>query len=160
MKEEMKKLAPWYISGIIEGEGSFCVSFNLKKRLKLRIETRPSFSITLNENDYKLLKKIREYFKCGAIRYNKGDRTYKFETRSINEIVDKIIPHFFNYPLQGKKQKDFLKFQKICKMIHTNLHITRKHLLKIIEIAYSMNPSGKRKYKKEDLLKELDKVKV
>lgn len=153
-------ILPWYITGITEGEGSFCISFNLRKRLKIGIETRPSFSITLNRRDLNLLKSVYTYFKCGGIRYSRSDRTYKYESRSIKDITKKIIPHFQKYSLQGSKRKDFEKFSEICKMIHQNLHLSKKYLPKIIEIAYSMNPSGKRKYKKEYLLRVIDEMNV
>lgn len=154
------KLEPWYVTGIAEGEASFSVSFNLRRRLSAGIETRPSFSITLNERDLELIKGIRDYFKCGGIRYSKTDRTYKYEVRSIKDLVRIIIPHFKMFPLKGRRSVDFELFAKICKMVHANLHLNKKYLGEIIELAYKMNPSGKRKYKKEELLKVLDEVKV
>lgn len=154
------ELHPWYITGIVEGEGSFCVSFNKRKRLKLGIETRTSFSITLNKRNLNLLKGIYRYFNCGGIRFSKGDRTYKFEVRSIKDLVNKVIPHFQKYPLKGAKAKDFERFVKICKMVHANLHLNRNYLKKIIEIAYGMNPSGKRKYSKNDLLRMFGEMNV
>ena len=38
-----------------------------------------------------------------------------------------------------------------------NLHLSRSYLQEIIEIACLMNPSGKRKYSKDDLLRVLCK---
>lgn len=152
-------LEPWYITGLSEGEGCFCVSFNLKKSLKVGIETRPSFSISLNRRDLELIKKIREYFGCGGIRFCRSDFTYKFEVRSVKDIVEKVIPHFEKYPLQGSKGEDFEKFKRICRMVRANLHLSPRYLREIIDLAYSMNPSGKRKYTKEDLLRVLGRVK-
>jgi len=154
------KLHPWYITGIVEGEGSFCVSFSRRKRLKVGIETRPSFSITLGKRDLQLLKRIHQYFSCGGIRYSRSDRTYKFEVRSVKEIVRKVLPHFERYPLSGAKREDFEKFARICRMVHSNLHLNRENLKEIIEIAYGMNPSGKRKYSRKELLRVLGEVKV
>jgi len=154
------RLNPWYITGLTEGEGCFSVSFNLRKRLKVGIETRPSFSISLGKRDLALLKKIRDYFRCGGIRYSRGDRTYKYEVRAVSELVKKIVVHFERYPLCGAKKGDFEKFAQICKMVRANLHLSQKYLPKIIKLAYEMNPSGKRKYTKEELLKVLGEVKV
>ncbi len=152
-------LNPWYITGIVEGEGSFCVSFTLKERLSVKIETRPSFSITLTKKDFELLKKIKDFFGCGFIRYSKGDRTYKYEVRAIKELVKIIIPHFQKYPLMGIKNESFKKFTIICEKVYANLHLNKKNLREIIEIAYDMN-YGKRKYSREYLLKLLGEVKV
>ena len=150
---------PWYITGLVEGEGSFSVSFTLRKKLNVGIETRPSFSITLNRRDLDLLKMIHQYFQCGAIRYSKSDRCYKYEVRSVADLVKSINPHFEKYSLKGTKAKDFEIFRELCLMIHQNLHLNSDYLEKIIESAYTMNPSGKRKHEKWKLLRVLGKVK-
>ena len=154
------RLHPWYVTGLIEGEGCFSVSFNLRKRLRIGIETRPSFSISLGKRDLDLLKIMSDYFGCGGIRYSKADRTYKYEVRAVSDLVKKIIAHFEKYPLCGAKKGDFEKFAQICKMVHANKHLSRKYLPIIIKLAYEMNPSGKRKYTKEELLRVLGEVKV
>ena len=151
----MKHLHPQYITGLVEGEGSFSISFSLRSKLSVGIETRPSFSITLNQRDLELLKLIHTYFSCGAIRYSKGDRTYKYEIRSIKEIVKHILPHFDSYALHGAKRKDYDIFKAICLKIHRNLHLNADHLSEIISDAYMMNPSGKRKHTKQYLLQTL-----
>ncbi len=152
---EVSMLNPWYITGLVEGEGCFSVSFNLRDRLKVRIETRPSFSLSLNRRDLNLLKQVHAYFGVGGIRFSKSDDTYKYEVRDIKALSERIIPHFEAYPLQGAKKEDFEKFKSICRMVRANLHLSRKHLPEIIELAYSINPSGRRKYTKEDLLRLL-----
>lgn len=92
-------MEPQYVTALVDGEGSFCVWFNLK-RLSTGIEVRPSFSITLNERDLEILKRIREYFNVGAIRYFRRDRCYKYEIRDIRNLVKVIIPQFEKFPLQ------------------------------------------------------------
>ena len=154
------QINPWFITGLVEGEGCFSVSFTLRKKLKLGIETRPSFSLSLNQRDLALIKELHVFFKCGAVRYSRGDRTYKFEVRSIQDLIHNIIPHFKQHPLRGNKQEHFQRFEKICHSINANLHRNKKTLLEIIAMAYLMNPSGKRKHEKESLLKILDESMV
>ena len=151
---------PWYITGLVEGEGCFYVSFNKRRKIKVGIETRPSFSISLSKRDFKLLLKVREFFGCGGIRYSRGDRTYKYEVRAIDDLWKKIIPHFKKFPLMGNKASDFEKFVRICDLVRRSHHLNPRYLMDIIEIAYSMNLSGKRKYRKEELLRLLGKVKI
>lgn len=153
-------LNPHYISGLVEGEGCFSVSFSLRKKLNVGIETTPSFSISLNRRDLSLLKSVHGFFGCGAIRFSKSDRTYKYEIRSISKIHKKIIPHFYKFPLYGAKSIDFELFSQICGKIYQNQHLNKDHLKQIIELAYQMNPAGKRKHSKSDLLRVLGKVKV
>ena len=100
------------------------------------------------------------FFDCGAIRYSKSDRTYKYESRSVSDLTRLIIPHFQQYPLVGSKAKDFKIFANICKKVQANLHMNRDELAEIVEQAYEMNPSGKRKHDKRDLLRKLGELKV
>jgi hypothetical protein len=60
-----------------------------------------------------------------------------------------------SYPLQGSKAKSFEGFKRICELVKANLHLSPVYLKEIIEIAYEMNLSGKRRYTKEDLLRVL-----
>ncbi len=153
------RLHPWYVTGLVEGEGTFMVSFNRRPKLRVGIETRPSFSVSLSERDLDLLKRLRNFFGCGGIRYSRSDRTYKYEVRSTTDLVRKIIPHFEKYPLAGAKREDFEKFAQIVRWVHANYHLNPDYLREIIEMAYSMNPSGRRKYAKDDLLRLLGEMK-
>ena len=150
-----RKLQPWYITGLVDGEGCFSISFSLRKRLNVGIETRPSFSISLNRRDLALIKEVHIYFGCGAIRYSRLDRTYKYEVRSVQDLITKVLPHFEQYPLQGVKSQDYQKFNEICRSINANHHLSKKYLSEIIEKAYAMNPSGKRRHEKAELLRVL-----
>ena len=150
----------WYITGFVDGEGCFSVSFTKREKMKTGIEIRPSFSIGQNKKSLKLLQEIHAYFDCGAIRFSKSDQTYKYEVRSIKDLRKKIIPHFQKYPLKTSKNADFLKFSWICNQIAASKHLNKECLAEIIEYAYLMNESGKRKYTKEDLLKMLNEMKV
>ena len=160
MEKAANCLDPWFVTGLVEGEGCFAVSFTLRKKLKLGIETRPSFSISLNERDLPLIQSIHAYFGCGAVRFSKADSTYKFESRAISDLMKTIIPHFEKFPLQGSKAKDFDIFVGLCRKIHANLHMNRDNLKAIIDEAYRMNPSGKRRHDRSDLLMRLDELKV
>ena len=153
-------LNPWFVSGLVEGEGCFTVSFSFRKRLKVGIETRPSFSLSLNQRDLALLRQVHAYFGCGAIRYSRSDRTYKYESRSISDLTRRVVPHFEQYPLVGVKKNDFIIFSEVCRKVRANAHLNPNILRSIIEMAYEMNPSGKRRHAKRDLLRELDELKV
>jgi hypothetical protein len=159
MTHNTPELDGWYVTGLCEGEGCFHVSFTLRKRLKVGIETRPSFSLLLNQRDLHLLQSVQKYFGCGGIRYSRADRTYKYEVRSIRDLMRQVIPHFERYPLQGAKKEDFERFASICRKVHANLHLNREHLREIIDLAYAMNSSGVRQRSKRDLLRVLGEEK-
>ena len=68
-----------YISGFVDGEGCFCVSFQPSKRHRFGWEVRPSFSVSQNADRAELLYIIQEKWGCGFNRPDRSDRTLKFE---------------------------------------------------------------------------------
>ena len=153
-----RQLDPWFVTGLTEGEGCFCDSLALRAKMKTGLEVRPSFSLSLNEKDLGLLEELRAYFECGWIRRSKADRTYKYEARSVGELVDHVIPHFESHPLRGSKAKSFAGFGRVCRMIQQGDHLKREGLREIVAVAYEMN-LGKRRYPQEYLLRALSEVK-
>lgn len=142
-----------WVSGFVDGEGCFSISFNKRTRNPLGLEVRPSFSISQNKASLESLSLIKAYFDCGTIRFIKKDQTYRYDVRSLSDLYRTIIPHFKEYPLLTQKFKDFEKFNLIIDMMIENKHLSNKWIQDILDIAYSMNPSGKRKYSKEILEK-------
>jgi hypothetical protein len=59
------KLNPYYITGFVDGEGSFIITVNPNSRLKTGYRVRATFSIGLHERDLPLLKLIQNYFGVG-----------------------------------------------------------------------------------------------
>lgn len=144
-----------YISGYVDGEGCFSISFSKREKFLVGFETKPSFSVSQNEDRAQILFLMQKNFQCGFIRRDFSDKTLKYEVRSLEDLVNKIIPHFENYPLLSLKQKDFKFFKQICLLMQKNLHRNKNGLQKIINLAFEMNPSGKRKYTKEEIQKAL-----
>ena len=143
----------WYITGFVDGEGCFSISFNKREKLKTGIEVRPSFSIGQSRKSLNQLQEVMNYFGCGAIRFSRYDQTYKYEVRSIGDIRKRIIPHFEKYPLKTSKIQDYQKFVWICNEIAASKHLNKESLVEIIKLAYTMNESGKRKYTIDELLR-------
>jgi hypothetical protein len=152
-------LDPWFVTGLTEGEGCFCISLAVRAKLKVGLEVRPSFSLSLNEKDLDLLKDLQAFFGCGWIRESRSDRTYKYEARSIKDLSSMILPHFERFPLRGYKAKSCAGFSRVCRMIEQGDHLQRDGLREIVDIAYQMN-FGKRRHSKATLLRVLDEVKV
>ena len=146
---------PEYITGYVDGEGCFTVTFNQKLKVNLGWEMKPSFSVSQNEDKRQVLDIIREYFGCGYIRRDYADKTVKFEVRDHYDIMVKIIPHFEIFPLLSRKQKDFELFKKICRIVDQKIHLTKDGFIEIINLAYQMNGSGKRRRTKETIIKQL-----
>ena len=149
-----RPLDPWFVTGLAEGEGCFCVSFSFRSAMRVGLQALPSFSLSLSERDRYLLWELQAFFECGSIRESHTDRTFKYESRSVGELAEHIVPHFARYPLRGCKALSFAGFARICRMIGQGDHLEREGLREIVRIAYEMN-LGKRKHVQEDLLRAL-----
>jgi len=144
-----------YISGFVDGEGCFCVSFQPSRRHRLGWEVRPSFSVSQNADRASLLYKLLELWKCGFIRPDRSDKTLKFEVRNVRDLVEKVLPHFRTYPLLSSKQLDVARFDQVCQLVYKERHFEPDGLTQIVELATGMNPSGKRKYSGSEILASL-----
>jgi LAGLIDADG endonuclease len=144
-----------YISGFVDGEGCFCVSFQPSKRHRFGWEVRPSFSVSQNADRAQLLYVIQEKWKCGFIRPDRSDKTLKFEVRNVEDLVTKVNPHFLRCQLMSAKRFDFDRFSRICGSMKEAKHLELEGFEQIIRLAMEMNPSGKRKYIGNEILSSL-----
>ena len=144
-----------YISGFVDGEGCFCVSFQPSRRHRLGWEARPSFSVSQNADRAQLLYEIQKKWECGYIRPDRSDKTLKFEVRNVQDLATKVLPHFRKFPLLSAKQSDVQQFELVCSMIARGEHRTRDGFEQIVKAAMKMNSSGKRKYIGSEILNSL-----
>ena len=134
-----------YLSGYVDGEGCFTVSIAPRATLTVGWEVRPSFSVSQNGDRAEVLHALQAYFACGSIRPDRSDRTLKWETRRLDDLVDRVIPHFVRYPLLSGKRLDFERFVVICTKMAAGAHRRVDGLAEIVTLASEMNPSGKRR---------------
>ena len=152
------RLDPWFVTGLTEGEGCFCVSIAIRPKMKVGLEARPSFSLSLNERDRDLLGGLQAFFECGWIRESPSDRTFKYEVRSVRELLDRIVPHFEAYPLLGAKRRSCEGLAQVCEMMWQGHHLRPDGMAEIVKLAYEMN-LGKRRHSVSTLLRMLSEVK-
>jgi len=133
-----------WISGFVDGEGTFYVGINKNSTMTAGYQVLPEFRVVQHKRDIKVLHALKKYFGCGVVRVNHDDR-YELRIRSLNHINEIVIPHFNKYPLITQKKFDFIKFRNIIKLMNENKHITSKGLVEIIDIASQMNRKDKRK---------------
>ena len=155
-QERLNNINPWYITGFVEGEGTFHVALYKDLKMKQGIKVIPEFHVNQSQLRLETLKFIQQYFDCGYLKQNhikrKKDDTFVFVIRNRNDLLNKIIPFFEKYKFLSKKQKTFNYFKKIIIMMNNQEHLTKSGIRKIIELSYKMNENGKyRKTKKQDL---------
>ena len=141
-----------YISGYVDGEGCFTVSFSPRRKLRMGWEVRPSFSVSQNADRAEVLSAIYTYFGYGGFRPDRSDKTLKYEVRNLASLLTRVIPHFEQYPLMSSKRRDFETFATICKLLEGRKHLSREGLREIAGLAVTMNPSGKRRFQLAELI--------
>lgn len=147
--QSIKKLNPYYISGFVDGEGSFCVSVYYDKTMKNRIFVRPEFSIELRADDRKILERIQKTIGCGKIydcnyeRYGWYPHT-KYKVSILDETSEILIPFFEKWPLQAKKAEVFQYFKEIIKIRMNKEHLTLKGVKKVLKLQYKIRALGKK----------------
>jgi len=144
-----------YISGYVDGEGCFCISFQPSERHRFGWEVRPSFSVSQNSDRSQVLFLIQKVWQCGSIRPDRSDNTLKYEVRNIEALVGTVLPHFCAFPLMSSKQSDFEKFASVFEAVSEQRHLLREGLERIVQLSMEMNPSGKRKYSGDQIIKSL-----
>src|SRR3954467_14064823 len=128
-----------YISGYADGEGCFSVSIAPRATLAVGWEVRPSFSVSQNGNRAEALHALQAHFGCGSIRPDRSDRTLKWETRRLEDLLGRVVPHFERYPLLSGKRLDFESFAAVCRLQAAGAHRTKAGLIEIVELARVMN---------------------
>ena len=118
-------------------------------------EVRPSLSVSQNGDRAEVLELISDYFRCGSIRPDRSDKTVKWKTRRLEDVLERVIPHFESYPLLSGKRRDFERFADVCRLMASGAHRNRNGLAEIVKLASEMNPSGRRRYSPDHILIEV-----
>ena len=158
-QERLQKISPWYISGFVDGEGTFHVSFARRKDLPRKWAIIPEFHISQHQDRASVLNEIQTYFGCGIIRENHRGRTNDVTrvlvVRNRRDLLDKIIPFFRRYPLRSQKRDDFRIFAEIVLEMEQGNHQSNEGFHSIVKKAFQMNGGGRyRKRKIEEFSKE------
>ena len=136
------KINPFWVSGFVDGEGTFYVGINRNDTMKVKFQVLPEFRIVQHEKDIQLLYALKKYFGVGVVRVN-HDTRYELRIRSLEHINKYVIPHFDKYELLTQKKFDFLKFKEIIKLMNENKHLSVEGVKEIIAIASKMNRQEK-----------------
>ncbi len=146
----------YYISGFVDGEGSFHIAVQRNPTSKIGWQVIPEFHVTQHANSKVVLELIQQTLSCGYIRpnhrLNPYDVTWVFVVRAREDLVGKIVPFFKRYKLKTTKQSDFEKFSLILEKMEQGLHRTIPGLKEILVTAFSMNANGIRRKLKLDTI--------
>lgn len=125
-KPENNKLNPYWISGFIDGDGSFFITINNQNN-----HVSAWLSIGLSAREKLLLDKIQNFFSGkGGIYFSKYNSVVEWKVFKIHDLVS-ISSHFESYPLIGLKLKKFEIWKEILPLIENKFYLTQEGLTQI-----------------------------
>lgn len=133
----MKLEAEW-VTGFVDGEGCFHVGINAHPEMTARFQVLPEFTVVQHERDVQLLHALKDFFGCGVVRRNHGDRM-AYRVRGKEHLLKRIVPFFLKHPLKSKKHLDFVMFRRVLLMMETGEHLTPSGIEEIRKLASQMN---------------------
>jgi len=131
------KLNPFYVTGFVDGEGSFILTIIKDNKYKSGWRVACRFVISLHKKDIMLLNNIKEFFGTGSVFHmSKDSAQYRVESLA---GLDIIINHFDKYPLITKKQADYKLFKLAYNLIKNKSHLTKDGLLELVALKAVIN---------------------
>jgi hypothetical protein len=155
MEQHIKKIPTdigYYLAGFADGEGSFNVSFRLRKDYTMPWKISLCFNVS--QRDKVILALYKRWMKCGTLR-SRPDGVWYFEVNNFTAITQNVIPFFNRFGfLSAKKKRDFSKFKEISRLIGEGNHLNKEGIIKILAIRNEMNDggAGHRKYDDRQIL--------
>jgi hypothetical protein len=139
-----------WVIGFVDGEGCFSIGFvkqsgsGNRKGYKTGYQVSPEFAVTQGKKSLSTLLELQKFFGIGQViinrRYdNHKEHAYRFVVRKRGDLVKVIILFFEQYKLKTSKKNDFTKFSECVYMIDQGEHLTRDGLIKIAQVAQTMN---------------------
>lgn len=118
-------LNPYYITGLIEGEGYLGISISQAhgRNLKVGVQVSLNFGISMNIRELGLIKEIKDYFDCGTLELQKNG-IVSYRVRSFDDVRNKIVPFFDKYKFHGGKAEDLKILKIIIELMDKKEHLT------------------------------------
>jgi len=135
--EAKSNLDPWFITGLVDAEGSFMLGFFKSDAYKMGYQIQAIFKIALHSKDLDLLFQVQKFFGTGKITKH-GENSSQYTVKSLKDL-EIIISHFDNYPLLGQKWADYTFFKNAIQLIKNKEHLNKQGFNKLLCIRDSMN---------------------
>ena len=138
VRDRPSTLDAGWVTGFVDGEGCFHVGIAVHPGMRMHCQVLPEFTVVQHERDVQLLQALREFFDCGVVRKNHGDRA-AYRVRRRSDLLWTIVPFFVEHPLQSRKRGDFELFRCVLEMMELDVHLTRSGVERIRALAAQMN---------------------
>ena len=142
-----ENLNDYWITGFVDGEGSFMIIFVEDQRRKTGWRVYLCFAISLHKKDEVILRKIKKSLGGVGTITSKGHSGVHLRVTDLKGI-DKLIKHFDKFPLITQKRADAELFKKVYQFMENKEHLTREGLRKIVALKDKSNHGLSDKLKK------------
>ena len=141
----------WFLAGLIEGEGSLCVSIKNHKPSRFGYLVDPEFFIYQHKNRRGLLELACDVFETGRITPKVGNEdvlVYSIVSRRL--LIERVLPFYERYMAFSFKTRDYHLFREIVMAMECKRHRDPHGLVEIVRMAYQMNMEGKQRKRSID----------
>ena len=136
----------WFLAGLIEGEGSLCVSIKKHDISRFGYLVDPEFFLYQHKIRRSLLEMAQQVFGTGRIFPKHGNEdVLVYAIVSQKRIRELILPFYEKYMTFSSKKRDYQFFKEIVFSLENKEHLNPHGLIEIVKKAYQMNHSGKQR---------------
>jgi LAGLIDADG DNA endonuclease family protein len=140
-----------YLSGYIDGEGSFHVAIQRNPTTRLKWQLVPEFHVSQNPERASVLRLLKQQLGCGRLQRNaklgSRDKSLVFVVRCRKDLIERVIPFLESHPLLSEKKFEFEAFAGIVRAMDEGEHLTDSGFHRLVAVAESMNGNGR--YRRE-----------
>ena len=132
---------PFWLAGFTSAEGCFFINLHKVTDRKLNERVKLGFKLIQHSRDEQLMKNLIEFLGCGNL-FRKGD-AFDLTITKFSNTIDKVIPFFEKFPIQGVKFIDYIDWFKVAKLMENKSHLILEGLNIIRDIKIGMNKGRK-----------------
>src|SRR6266542_4324490 len=148
--QQERLVDPGWVTGFVDGEGCFSIGFvrqpdrKNRKGYRTGYQVSHDFAVVQGARSAGVLHDLREFFGVGSVYINSRHDNHRenmhlYSVHRRIDLLEVIVPFFQTHRLRTSKAADFDKFVRCLELIRADRHLTRNGLIKIAEIAQTMN---------------------
>ena len=145
-----------WVTGFVDGEGCFSIGFvrqsdrARRRGYKAGFQVSHRFVVTQGVSGRAALEELQDFFGVGRIytfarHDNHREHLGQFIVNRREDLLESIIPFFNTHSLRTAKQRDFEKFARCMEIVASGQHRQAAGLIKVAEIAETMNRKTSRR---------------
>jgi hypothetical protein len=135
-KKTTKPLSLDFVTGLIDGDGSFNISFQHKPYRRVRA----NFTVVQETACKELLNELKTFFGCGNV-YDLPSAASRYQIENVDLILNNVAPKLNEVTFNTQKYLHYEILIKVCNIIRTNGYKSDASFKEIIELAYDSNLS-------------------